>query len=68
MKFIFVAKWALFPETKLQIQKYDGLENKERPRPTMEVTLCSNVGMNLGILNHIVFEITRSSSWYMIVF
>jgi hypothetical protein len=32
----------------------------------MEVTLCSNAGMNLGILNHIVLEIT--SSWYMIVF
>jgi hypothetical protein len=50
----------------LQVQKYDGLENKERPSPTMEVTLCSNAGMNLGILNHIVLEIT--SSWYMIVF
>jgi hypothetical protein len=39
---------ALFPETKFQIQKYDGLENIEKRSRALEVTLGSSTDTNLG--------------------
>ena len=45
------ANWALFPETKFHIQKYDGLENIEKRSPALEVTLGSSTDTNLGY-NH----------------
>ena len=42
------AKLALSPETKFHIQKYDGLENIEKPSPALEVTLGSSTDTNLG--------------------
>ena len=35
------ANWALFPETNFHIQKYDGLENIEKPSPALEVELSN---------------------------
>ena len=39
--FVYVdkANSALFPETNFHIQKYDGLENIEKPSPALEVKL-----------------------------
>jgi hypothetical protein len=37
----------VFTETKFHIQKYGGLENIEKPSPTLEVTLGSSTGTNL---------------------
>jgi hypothetical protein len=38
---------ALFPETNFHIQKYDGLENIEKPSCALEVTLGSSADANL---------------------
>ena len=38
----------LFPETKLHIQKYDGLEKIEKPSRALEVTLGSSTDPNSG--------------------
>jgi hypothetical protein len=45
------ANWALLPETKLHIQKYDGLENMEIRSRALEVTLGSSINTNL-VHNH----------------
>ena len=42
------AESGLFPETKLHVQKYDGLENIEKPSRALEVTLGSSTDTNLG--------------------
>ena len=42
------ANRALVPETKLHIQKYDGLENMDKPSRALEVTLGSSIDTNLG--------------------
>jgi hypothetical protein len=42
------AHWALFPETKFHIQKYDGLENIGKPSRALEVTLGLSTDTNLG--------------------
>ena len=36
------------PETKFHIQKYDGLEDIEKPSRALEVTLGSSTDTNLG--------------------
>ena len=42
------AKWALLPQTKFHMQKYDGLENIEKPSRAFEVTLGLSTDANLG--------------------
>ena len=42
------ANCALFPETKLHIQKYDGLENMGGPSRGLDVTRGSCTDTNLG--------------------
>ena len=46
------AQLALSAKTKFHIQKYDGLENIEKPSPVLEVTLGLGTDTNLGH-NHI---------------
>ena len=48
------ANRALVPETKLHIQKYDGLENIEIRSRELEVTLGSSTNTNL-VHNHTKF-------------
>ena len=51
------ARLALSANTKLHIQKYDGLENIENPSRALEVTLGSSTDINLGH-NHTKFKKT----------
>ena len=78
---LYFCMWdlALSAQTKFHIQKYDGLENVEKPSPALELALGSstntnlghnhtkilkNVRGNLGISNRIFSE----SSWPLIIF
>ena len=42
------ATWDLSAETKLNVQKYDGLEYLEKPSRAFEVALGSSTDTNLG--------------------
>jgi hypothetical protein len=49
---------ALFPETNFHIQKYDGLQNIEKPSRALESTLGSSTDPNLGH-NHLQIKKTK---------
>ena len=57
------AKWALSPETKFHIQKYDGLENIEKRSPPLEVTMGSSTETNLGHIRIITEKIKKTDGY-----
>jgi hypothetical protein len=54
----------LFPETKLHIQKYDGLGDIEIRGRALEVTLGSSTDMNLGHNHTKIYKNVWGKSWY----